>query len=828
LTAQAPVSAAIPGRGRRHRAGIGWDASVWLAFTAYLLTPTALRVWLDGVPLNTRAELAGFALVSIVAGGALLAWSLRLRDDPDRPGVAGHRGSRVVPLAIVTTLLLGLSGLKAVFPSRDGLSLCLRSPEVDTAGCLWSPEGPGHASVTRYEARLWFDEAAGRSWRLGYLNDVTRFNLHRERPDTREGRRQRFRSERANPFEASGEVPPPVVALLSRDFVDGAGLVWLSGRTRGALLVRSADGEDRYASGSDLGALETFRFAVPRADLAGLGWRYRNYDCPDGALEECARDMTFRTLPLRDAVLDVRVLRPGTSESVHLGLGQLLWASRAPPAVLARVLEALALVLFAGVAIAWPVGRAVAARLGAAIRGLDRLEALAVPAAAVGLAALLYRVAIGPPVSAHRYATLFDPATSLWLTLPGVALLLLLAARPRWRARLGPAAGPSSRSGFLLWLLPFAGYAVLQIARHAPATDEATPLWPGDDNLTYSSRGKEVLRAHTLDRAYDGITKSAFPYLRAAGYLVLGEGERYTSVAIGAAFLVIYGVVAYCAWQTCRSAVERGGTSLRAATVVLYPTMLVWLANALLSYGATFAAYLFSEGPAWAAFMLAVALVLRATAAHLDRRLAIAAGVTFAVAVLCRLPLVTFAPLLLAALLTRASTRGPEMATALRAILLPLLGVLGLIALQGTVIGAWSRTVWYVGANTSLRPGMTLRSVFGAGADKLVPNREAWIQIVVFGALYLLVVGHERRRSGGWASGPVLRLLGFGGALLLCGFLLQVPMLPAPYYPRTIMPTYFFLIAFLPLWLARLAAPPGAGEGGQPSRRRIEPAAAVP
>jgi hypothetical protein len=95
--------------------------AAWLAFAAYLLTPTSLRGFLDGVPLNTRAELAGFVLVSVAAGAAALAWALGLCDDPAPPVAPGPRRRliHVAPLAIAVMLLAGLSVLKVGFPPRD-------------------------------------------------------------------------------------------------------------------------------------------------------------------------------------------------------------------------------------------------------------------------------------------------------------------------------------------------------------------------------------------------------------------------------------------------------------------------------------------------------------------------------------------------------------------------------------------------------------------------------------------------------------------------------------------------------------------------------------
>jgi hypothetical protein len=810
-----PVGEAGPHRARavlaragRPLAGARLEALAWLAFATYLFTPTSLPLVLDGIPINARPEFLGLVVLGMAAWVAATAWLLGLSAAPAPPPPPGARWRRLVcltPLLGATVVLFGLSGVKLAFPRSDAIPLCLRSPEIGAPGCLWSPEGRGTPRVTRYENRLSFDEAAGRSWRLGYLNSSPEFNLYGHPDETPIGRRQRFRSQRANPFEAFAELSPQLAGLLSRRFADDQGVVTFSGRLRGVLEVTSADGARRFASApGQLGELRAFRVAVPRGAIEGLGWVYRNYDCPDGPLEACTATMTFRTVPHSRAILEVQVVQPGTLNTVALGYGPAAWASRQVPAVLARWLEAVALACFAWGAVGGPIARAVARTISPVARGLGVLEGILVPGAALGLSTLAYGRAVATLVSAQRYATLFDSAVSFWLTLPGTAALLLAATRTRWRARLRPvAAGPSSRAGLLLWLLPFCAYALLQAARLAPRTDEATLWWPGDDNLTWASRGKDVLREGTLAWAFASIAKLAFPYLRAAGYVVLGEGERFTSIAIGIAFLLVYAIAAHCVFQTCLAAIERGGAALRAGTVVLYGMITLWLANALLAYGATWAVNLFTEGPAWIAFTLSVALLLKATGGHLDGRAVAAVGGTFAAAILFRSTLVVFIPLFVVVLLTSESAGPRALGTVVRGILVPVTAAAALMAAHATIVGAWSHVVWYLSTNTNLRPGMSLASAFGAPPQQLVPTREAGVQLTLFATLFLLTLGRERRRGGRWTVGPVLRLVAFGFAVFLFGFLLQMPMLPAPYYPRTIMPTYFFLIVFLAMWADR-------------------------
>ena len=779
----------------------GWIVASVVAFIAYVLTPTSLPVLLDGRPLTTRGELLGFLVAATAAGAAGVAWALRLRGAPGEGGLASPRrgGPRLqVTLLVSATLLLAaLSLLKVAFPREAALPLCLRSPEVPAPGCLWSPEGRGHPEVTRHENRLSFDAAAGRSWRLGYLNTLD-FSLYGHPPETREGRRQLLRRARANPFEASVMLPRHLAALLTQSFADSAGLVWFSVRARGSLTVTSADGVDRHVAARDLDVLHTGRFAVPQAALEGLTFVYRNFDCPEGPLAACAERLTFRTIPERAAVLDVRVVR-STGPRVPLGYGHVLWARRSVPALAARSLEVVAFGLLALGAILAPVAGSLADRVRVAIREMGAREALAMPAVAVAAAALAYLGVAGRPVGGRVYATLFDAGLSFWLTLPGTVALILGATRSPWRRRLGQVA---TRSGLALWLLPMLGYALLEVARHVPASDHATLWTPGDDHLTWASRAKDVLRDQTLSPAFASIAKSTFPYQRALGYWVLGEGERFTSIAVGVAFLVTYAIAAYCMYLTCAAVVVRGPRALRAVTVLLYPMLLFWLAQSLLAYGANHAARLFTEGPAWVAFTLSTAFLLRVAAGHFDGRLAAATGVMLAAAILGRSNLLVWAPVFIAATLSFTIDRPRAWAMARRGILLPLVVGLGLVAAHATVIGAWSRVGWYLGANTSLRAGMSVASAFGQPLHLLFPRGTA-ILLAAFGALYFWVVWRERQAAGRWTAGPVWWLLGFGGVLALCGYVLQVPLLPAPYYPRMIMPTYFFLVIFLPALLDR-------------------------
>jgi hypothetical protein len=250
--------------------------------------------------------------------------------------------------------------------------------------------------------------------------------------------------------------------------------------------------------------------------------------------------------------------------------------------------------------------------------------------------------------------------------------------------------------------------------------------------------------------------------------------------------------------------------------MLLYPTLLYWLAHALLAYGAEHSSHLFTEGPAWVPFTLSAALLLRAAVGRLDGRLVGAVGVIFAASILGRSTLVVLAPMFLVALLAFAPGSPRARGVIFRGIGLPLAAGLGVVFAHATIVGAWRHVGWYLGANTNIRPAMSLASAFDEPLHRLVPSRAAAAQLAVVGALYLIVLWKERWVAGRWTARPVLWVLGFGGVLVLCGFLVQVPMLPAPYYPRTIMPTYFFLLAFLPAWLdrwSRLAS----GTGGPSS-----------
>jgi hypothetical protein len=793
---------------------VGWPGPAalgWLAFTLYLLLPTALPLRLDGVPLNQRGELLGLVGLGVVLLLAVIAWLLRLSDARGPHGPLGGSRSGWMPAAALvgaTVLLVGLGALKLAFPRSEALRLCLRSPEVDAAGCLWSPEGRVAPDLTRYEDQLAFDETAGRSWRLGYLNSSPEFNLWDQPPETPMGRRESYRRARANPFEASVSLSPRLSALLGDRFADDRGLVHFSGRLRGRLVVTSAAGGPWFASAPErLDQLESFRFTVPRAGLEGLRWTYWSYDCPGEEAEWCAREMVFRTLSHPAAVLEVRVVRPDGPETAPLGYGHLLRLDRNPFARAARWAEALAVALLAGGGVVWPVARALHQALWF-LAGLGAWRGLTMASGAVGLSALAYLVIEARLASSRGYATLFDPGASFWLTLPGMALVLLAATRPRWRERLGAgAAGPSSRSGLLLWVLPFCAYVLILTATLAPQTDEATPWWPGDDNLAGASRGREVLREAALSGDFAVIAKPAFPYLRAAGYLVLGEGERFTSIAVGIAFLLVYAIVTYGGLHTCLAAIARGSAPARWCAVALYVATALWLANAYLGYGANFAANLFTEGPAWLAFMLSAALVLRATGDGLDPRLVAGVGVTLTIAVLCRATLVGHVPLFAAALLTTEPIDRRAAGVVVRGVVVPLALALAAMVGHATIIGAWGDTGWYLAANSRIRPGMSLAGLFGEPLHRLVPTRQAGAQIALVAVLYLAALARTRRRHGAWAAPPVLRLLAFGGTLLLFGFVAQLPILPAPYYPRTIMPTYFFLLALLPMWIDRLTRP---------------------
>jgi hypothetical protein len=162
------------------------------------------------------------------------------------------------------------------------------------------------------------------------------------------------------------------------------------------------------------------------------------------------------------------------------------------------------------------------------------------------------------------------------------------------------------------------------------------------------------------------------------------------------------------------------------------------------------------------------------------------------------------APLFLAALLAAEGIDRRGVRVVLAGVVVPLASTIVIIVVHATIIHAWDHVVRYLSVNSTIGPGVSMASVFGEPLHRLVPTRQAGFQLLLTAGLYLATLVRERLRRGRWSAPSVLRLFGLGGALLLFGFVVQVPVLPAPYYPRMIMPTYFFLLAFLPAWVDRL------------------------
>ena len=238
----------------------------WMAFGAYVVTPTALALRLDGLPLNTKPELLALLAAGLLGWARLAGWLMRSTGTPARASSSARVPAVVAwPLVAATAVFLFLIPVKLAYPPSDGLALCLRSPEIPEPGCVWSPEGPAPGpgrDVTRYEPLGYFDRVRGRAWRLGYLNTRT-FTGFDEPQDTPGGRRQRLRTLDANPFDASLRLSPRLAALLASRFGDETGTVTFAGSVRGTLALDGGLG-----AGGSRGSGRASRAAVlpgPRA-----------------------------------------------------------------------------------------------------------------------------------------------------------------------------------------------------------------------------------------------------------------------------------------------------------------------------------------------------------------------------------------------------------------------------------------------------------------------------------------------------------------------------------------------------------------------------------
>jgi hypothetical protein len=770
----------------------------WMAFGAYVVTPTALALRLDGLPLNTKPELLALLAASLLGWARLAGWLMRSTGTPARASSSARVPAVVAwPLVAATAVFLFLVPVKLAYPPSDGLALCLRSPEIPEPGCVWSPEGPAPGpgrDVTRYEPLGYFDRVRGRAWRLGYLN-TRHFAGFDEPQDTPEGRRQRLRVLDANPFDASLRLSPRLAALLASRFGDETGTVTFAGSVRGALALTAGSAPEEVAAPAGLHALRSFRARVPRDRLESLVWHYRNYDCPE---QECHRTMAFRTVPVHDAVLELRVEAPAGSRGFVLGYGHLRVAMGDPWTRTLRWLEGLGVAL-----LGWAVGAVPAAQaLGRVVRPVVRPT----PFALVTLGAAV----AGAMALTGGLGVLFETGASFWLTLPATTFLLLAASSAAWRSELMQRLrGVENRYLLFAWMLPLMGFVLAAAVYKAPGSDEVTPLWAGDDAVNYAWLARDLLREPgLLTDPPSVVVKPAFLYLRALLYGLIGEGEQYVSTVVRAGFLAVYALAGFVVFAVLLETIARARSPVaRWAPFVLHAGILVWLTSAFLGYGAMWSSLLFSEGPAWLLFTLSAVGVAHAVVGdRVDTRSVALVGVPFAASCLFRTHLVLFAPLVAGGFLLPEAGGHSRWRALCWGLGFPL-AVAGVLIVGHALpsLPTLAQFTSGVARNTSVKPGHSVLHIFGGDVSRLFPSPREWTVAGVFAGLLAWSVIREWVAGDREARACAMRLLAFGGLCVLGGFVLQIPLLPTGYYPRTIMPTYFFLIVFMAVWADRLS-----------------------
>jgi len=776
----------------------------WMAFGAYVVTPTALALRLDGLPLNTKPELLALLAAGLLGWARLAGWLMRSTRTPARASSSARVPAVVAwPLLAATAVFLFLIPVKLAYPPSDGLALCLRSPEIPEPGCVWSPEGPAPGpgrDVTRYEPLGYFDRVRGHAWRLGYIN-TQHFAGFGEPQDTPGGRRHRLRALDANPFDASLRLSPRLAALLASRFGDETGTVTFAGSLRGTLALTAGSAAEEVVAPAGLHELRSFRVRVPRESLESLVWHYRNYDCPG---QECQRTMAFRTIPVHDAVLELRVEAPAGSRSFVLGYGHLRVAMRDPWARTLRWLEGLGVAL-----VGWAVGAVPAAQaLGHVVRPVVRPS----PSALVTLGAAV----AGAMCLTWGLGVRFAAGASFWPTLPATTLILLAASSAAWRSELVRRLREvESRYLLLAWMLPLMGFVLASVAYRAQGSDEVTPLGAGDDALNYAWLARDLLREPGLLHDQPSVVvKPAFLYLRALLYGLIGEGEQYVSVVLRTGFRAVYALAGFVVFAVLLETIARARSPVaRWTPFLLHAGILVWLTNAWLGYGAQWAGLLFSEGPAWLLFTLSAVLLAHAVVGdRIDTRSVALVGVPFAASCLFRTHLVSFTPLVAGGFFLPRAGGHSRWRALFWGLGLPL-AVAGALFVGHALpsLPTWARFTAGVAHNTSVKPGHSLLQIFGGDVPRLFPSPREWMVAGLFAGLLAWSVIREWVAGEMEARASAMRLLAFGCLCVLGGFVLQIPLLPTGYYPRTIMPTYFFLIVFMVVWADRLSRERGVG-----------------
>ncbi|MBF0298106.1 MAG: hypothetical protein HQK51_05260 [Oligoflexia bacterium] len=706
-------------------------------------------------------------------------------------------------------------------------------------------------NFTRFEEELTFHP--NRPWRISIL-DTGLFGIYNSKEGSRGKVRENLRYNRASPFDATFTLSPFMINELKIiEKNSSSNEIQLLINYSGYFEILSSNGMV-LASAEFKSEPSSRSWNIPINDMTSLKFHYRNYQCPtNSSIADCNKSLSMKSIPIHYSMVSVFIVEDKDGLSVTpLSLEWFLLKKDSPiryyifktlkfaeQALLLFILIFLFISLINAFLIAFFNNNK---RIISSLEKSRNFSFIVFITNSVlfvfsiGLYFYLVEIFINrtPRFPLHDISTFH-----IISIIPLFSLLVLFFEKVRnlFLAFFEKIKVPFI---FLISILPII-YIIFLTTQQITAVNEIHWFNPGDDSITYAHAGKNILWNKVfITEISIAASKPLYPYLRAFFYYLLGDGDIYLSYflnIIGASlvsilFTIVLISIARAASTTTSSSLKyffsKFLLSISLVTTFVYFGK-VWIFSIITRW--TY--FLFSEPPAW--FFLILAFIYIIPLSTLPQNLLsnlriqkislVLIGTLLGFVLISRVNFITFFLTIFGIIIIvfylfsweykheknsiKQFIRSLFQKTIylIAPIILFSVILVSHLLLGGTIIKS---VIQYLGYNTNINSSNSFFSLFTNYPNSIFPP-PAEFSITIFTIsicwsiyllIYLIIVRFSKRDKNKTADVGLtkdnfnLYLIIWVIAVLaiyLGALVLQIPSLPAPYYPRTIIITYFLL-----------------------------------
>ena len=848
--------------------------SVYLGGICYAVWPTSAPFLLNGLPFNTKFEFLCFLCASIVL---LITGFARLFEKCGYIGIPTlyddcFRFKAII--GIVTLLLLGtLVWIKSETPVKDGIQSCLIVPHLSATKCAFSADSPWSLSTTisRSPSNLTF--GGDRGWAIGAFNTKRFFSI-------REGM-SAYNTRPASPFKFQVAVGKNIANIVnnSSGYSD---LFTIPVKYRGGLWIESSQEnegpEHVFPFSKDI---STAFIQLSKNELYKTIFTYVNYVCNRDEFhfvvgeirknqvtgkhvfdENCIAqvseflyhtnpdDWDIKTINDRQASLQIMFLPPGSKTTFidvdgMYSLGDHLFS-------LSTIVEKIMFITFILFILCPSLFRYIryfrrvwtSVSLSKTTNGflvncssgiyrslplyysmfvnwlkseklvLTVLFLLIVTSVASAYAYFYYSKIYG-----IRFADLWwqPNLTYMWNSY-FVIFLSLLILFPRLRFSTHLFAVKLRRDAYYILLSPALLYLFLILIRVTPQYDDIIWLTPGNDALTWSAYGRDLIQNRTIWlESTSMISKPLFIYFRAMCFVLFGDGELYyRNFTVGIrlmAFTIIFCNLAVV-FLTHQNTNTLNGSSDRFRLLIVGLLYLgyTYFGTSWLGVSTVLTSGLLSEGLSWTAGLLSITLLVILVfsiniSSHNEKihSVLFITGCVFAISAMARTQQLPFL-LSLLCILSLFCKKPYYFRSAYRLCLPIIVGIVVIVFLALLHPRGFSHAIDHVLYSTSVTLDLNFFQMFAEGVPRLVPAPTELICLIWFFVVSIMCMLRRIKLDYGLNYHRII----LSETLIMVGILLSTVLFQLPliskmgYYPRPIIFSYHLLASLSMVQLLRL------------------------